>query len=107
MNRYLQVSTTTESESDAKTIANEVVKKRLAACAQVMGPMVSTYWWRDRLEQEEEWLCLMKTTQEYYGRLERAIQEIHPYEEPEIIAVPIVAGSRGYLSWLEQEVGDE
>jgi periplasmic divalent cation tolerance protein len=105
MKGYIQVSTTTENRSDAEKISKEVVKRRLAACAQVMGPIVSTYWWKDVLEEEEEWLCLMKTIEENYGSLERAIQEIHPYEEPEIIAVPIVAGSPGYLNWLKQEVG--
>ena len=107
MKGCVQVSTTTENRSDAETISNEVVKRRLAACAQVMGPIVSTYWWKDRLEKEEEWLCLIKTTEENYDRLERAIREIHPYEEPEIIAVPIVAGSQGYLEWLQKEVRRE
>ena len=79
----------------------------MAACAQVIGSIMSTYWWKDELEEEEEWLCLMKTIEKTYGRLESAIQEIHSYEEPEIIAVPIVAGSRGYLNWLEKEVGDK
>ena len=105
MKGYLQVSTTTESKSAAERISKEVVKRRLAACAQVIGPIMSTYWWKDELEEEEEWLCFMKTVEENYSRLESAIQELHSYDEPEIIAVPIVAGSQGYLNWLEKEMG--
>ena len=105
MTEYIQVYTTTENREDARKSSREVVGKRLAACAQVMGPITSTYWWKDSIEEEEEWLCIMKSTHELYRKLEKAIKGIHPYEEPEIVAVPLVAGSRGYLEWVEKEVG--
>lgn len=104
MSDYYQVATTTETEDDAKKIAATVVEKRLAACAQIVGPISSTYWWKDKIETAGEWLCLMKTRRDRYEALEQAIREIHPYEEPEIIATPIVAGSQGYLGWLNREV---
>lgn len=105
MGAYIQLSTTTATEGDALRISREVVGKRLAACVQVMGPIRSIYWWKDKMEEAEEWLCIMKTREAVYEKLETRIREIHPYEEPEIVAVPIVAGSRGYLEWIDREVG--
>jgi len=104
MTDYIQIFTTTASKEDAKNISREVVQKRLAACTQIIGPITSTYWWKDQVEEEEEWLCIMKTANKLYGELEKLIKGIHPYEEPEIVAVPIISGSQGYLEWLEKEV---
>jgi periplasmic divalent cation tolerance protein len=104
MTEYIQLFTTTEKKDDAQIISKEVVEKRLAACAQVIGPIKSTYWWKEKIEQTEEWLCIMKSRGDLYEELEKAIKSIHPYEVPEIVAVPIVSGSQSYLEWLEQEV---
>lgn len=101
---YIQLFTTTEKKDDAEIIAREAVEKRLAACAQVVGPIKSTYWWREEIEHAEEWLCIMKSRSDLYDELEKAIKSIHPYEVPEIVALPIVSGSRSYLDWLDQEV---
>ena len=103
MSDYIQVSTTTENREDAAKIARAAVEKRLAACAQIMGPISSTYRWKEKIQEEEEWLCLMKTREGLYEGLEKVIRDLHPYEEPEIVAVPIVAGSQGYLDWLGAE----
>lgn len=100
MAEYVQVSTTAGTKKDAERIASALVEKRLAACVQVAGPIASTYWWQGKMETAEEWLCLAKTRCELYGPLEHAIREIHPYDTPEIIAVPIAAGSADYLAWL-------
>ncbi len=104
MTEFIQLFTTTEKKDDAELISREIVKKRLAACAQVVGPIKSTYWWKEKIEQTEEWLCIMKSRRHLYEELEKAIKSIHPYEVPEIVAVPIVSGSQSYLEWLEQEV---
>ena len=101
---YIQVFTTTNKKEDAEKITGEVVEKRLAACAQVMGPITSTYWWGGKIEKEEEWLCIMKSRNDLYDPLERAIKGIHPYDVPEILAVPVVAGNRDYLEWLDREI---
>lgn len=105
MEEYIQVLTTVDKKGDAKKIANEVVGKRLAACAQIVGPVQSTYWWKGAMESSEEWLCLMKTKKTLYGMLEETIKKMHPYEVPEVVAVPIVSGNPDYLKWLEKEVG--
>ena len=102
MPSFIQVFTTVEKREDARKIAEVVVGRRLAACVQVVGPIGSTYWWKGKIEDAEEWLCLMKTRKELYGKLEAAVKSVHPYEEPEIIALPIVEGSEGYLRWIEE-----
>ena len=104
MTEYIQVFTTTDKREDADKIAKEVVERRLAACAQVVGPITSTYWWKDNIQTAEEWLCFMKSRKELYEELENKISGIHPYEVPEILAVPVVAGIRSYLEWLDEEL---
>ncbi|MGD8984759.1 MAG: divalent-cation tolerance protein CutA [Desulfobacteraceae bacterium] len=104
MAEYIQIFTTTEKKDDAEVISREIVEKRLAACAQVLGPITSTYWWKEEIEKTEEWLCIMKSRSDLFKELEEAIKSIHPYEVPEIVAVPIVSGSQSYLEWLEQEI---
>jgi periplasmic divalent cation tolerance protein len=105
MGKYVQVVTTVGTREDADRIARAVVEQRLAACAQVTGPITSTYWWEGAIETGEEWLCVIKSTEAAYPALEEAIRAIHPYEVPEIMAVPVVAGSAAYLAWLEGEIG--
>lgn len=65
-----------------------------------MGPILSTYWWKNNLETAEEWLCIIKSKIELYEELEKSIQQIHPYEVPEILAIPVIVGSKDYLGWL-------
>jgi periplasmic divalent cation tolerance protein len=107
MTEYIQVVTTTERREDAERIARMLVEERLAACVQVSGPITSIYRWRGQIETAQEWRCLAKTRQGLYEAVERAIRRIHPYEVPEIVALPIVAGSAGYLAWVEGETGND
>jgi periplasmic divalent cation tolerance protein len=102
-NEYIQVFTTVEKREDADRIASTVVHTRVAACAQVLGPIRSTYWWKGKVEEAGEWLCMMKTRQDLFPALEKEIKSIHPYEVPEIVALPIVAGSASYLQWIDDE----
>jgi len=104
MSQFLQVYTTVATREDAQAIADAVVEKRLAGCVQIVGPIRSTYWWQGTIERTEEWLCIMKSDQRLYQDLEHAVRAQHPYETPEIIAVPVVAGSQPYLQWLDQEL---
>lgn len=105
MVKYIQVLTTAGTKEDAQKIAQSVVEKRLAGCAQVIGPITSTYWWEGKIETAEEWLCIIKSIQDLYKKLEKAIQQIHPYKVPEILAVPVLEGSQSYLEWLDGEIG--
>jgi periplasmic divalent cation tolerance protein len=104
MTEYVQVLTTAGSEEEAARIAEVLVARRLAACVQVVGPVVSRYRWRGKIEEEREWQCLAKTTRAAYAAVEAAIREVHSYDEPEIVATPIVAGSPGYLAWIDENV---
>ena len=103
MNTYLQVVTTTQNREDANKIARLLVEKRLAACVQLFGPIESIYWWKENLETASEWICYIKTHKNLYDKVEEAIKTIHPYETPEIIALPIVSGSHEYLEWIGHE----
>ncbi len=104
MTEVVAVVTTTEREEDAAAIARMLIEARLAACVQVLGPVTSTYRWQGKIETAREWQCWAKSRGELYDEIERAIRRIHPYDEPEIIAMPIIAGSETYLAWLEQQV---
>jgi len=104
MDEYIQVFTTTEKREQAEKIARALVEKRLAGCVQIVGPVVSTYWWKGKVEIAEEWLCFIKSKKSLFNELEKAIKEVHPYETPEIIAIPIVEGSKNYLEWLKREL---
>ncbi len=104
--RYIQVLTTTATKADAQAVANALIESRLAGCVQVVGPIASTYWWRGEIETTEEWLCVVKSRQDLYAALEKAILEVHPYEVPEILVVPVTGGSTGYLEWLDGELGE-
>jgi periplasmic divalent cation tolerance protein len=104
LENFIQVFTTVGKREDAENIAKVLVEKRLAGCVQIVGPIKSTYWWKNNVETSEEWLCFIKSKKLLYGELEKAIKEIHPYETPEIIAVPIVSGNKDYLEWLNNEL---
>jgi len=105
MTEFLQVSTATDKREDAERISKAIVENRLAACVQITGPITSIYWWKDKMVETEDWLLIMKTRKEVYSRLEQAIKNFHPYEVPEIAAVPIVAGNGDYLDWVGKETG--
>ncbi len=107
MLQFIQVFTTTETEQDAQEIARALVEKRLAGCVQIIGPIKSIYWWKENIETAEEWLCIIKTKKRLFEKLEKSIREIHPYETPEILAIPITQASEDYLNWLDRELKKE
>ena len=87
----------------ARKIANHLVDNTLAACVNILPSVESVYMWQGKREKAQEHLLLIKTTFEAYKPLEKAICEIHPYELPEVIAVPIQDGLTGYLEWIDQQ----
>jgi periplasmic divalent cation tolerance protein len=104
MVEYIQVVTTTADRADAERIARALVEEQLAACVQVVGPIVSVYRWQGRIETAEEWQCWAKTRRDLFSRIEEAINRMHSYEVPEILAIPVMAGGAAYLTWLDKEV---
>lgn len=103
MSDFLQVQAAAGSRDEAERIAAALVDRRLAACVQILGPVRSVYRWQGAVKEDEEWLCLIKTTRDRYRAVEDAIRQNHSYECPEIIATPIEAGSAAYLRWLTEE----
>lgn len=104
---FIQVFTTTEKKEDAERIAKALIDAKLAACVQIMGPIESTYRWKGKIEKSAEWFCFIKSTKNLYPDLESAIKKQHPYEVPEIIAVPVSGGSADYLNWLKGQVKEQ
>jgi periplasmic divalent cation tolerance protein len=103
MASYLQVTTATPSRTEAERLARLAVESRLAAAVHVIGPIHSTYRWRAAVHERQEWLCVARTVEARLQRLAELIAAEHPYEVPEISAVPITHGSPAYLDWIGQE----
>ena len=101
---YVQALTTVGSEEEAERIGAALLERRLAACVQTVGPIVSRYRWRGELERAGEWQLLAKTEASLFPEVEATIRAAHSYEEPEILAIPILAGSAGYLAWISESV---
>ena len=99
---YCIVFNTCPDASSAEKIARELVERRLAACVNFFPGLRSIYIWKDVCETAEEQLLIIKTTSAAYAALEQAILELHPYELPEIIAVPLIAGLPDYLAWINK-----
>jgi periplasmic divalent cation tolerance protein len=98
-----QVTTSVDSQPAAQALALGAVGGRLAACAQVSGPVTSTYWWQGEVQTSQEWTVLFKTTAQQYGALEVYLRQAHPYELPEILATAVVGGAADYLAWVRAE----
>ena len=105
MSERLLVLTTVARADDAERVAEELVGRRLAACVNVLPGVRSIYRWKGGVERDEERLLLVKTRADRFEALRDAILALHPYEAPELIAVPIEAGSATYLRWLDESVG--
>lgn len=101
---YGLVLTTAASRTEAEAIARALVTKRLAACVSLL-PIHSVYTWQGNLEQQDEWQLVIKTDLTLFPALETKIRELHSYDLPEIIALPLSAGSAAYLNWVGQSVG--
>jgi periplasmic divalent cation tolerance protein len=99
----VEVAVTAPDRALAERLAEALVTERLAACVQVGGPVASVYRWRGRVERAEEWVCRAKTTRAALPALERRVRALHPYEVPEMLAIP-VTGDAGYLAWVRAEV---
>lgn len=102
----LVVSTTLPSEAEAQRLAEALVRERLAACGQVVGPMTSWYHWNQAVERAVEWAVHFKTTRACWPSLRDRIRALHPYDVPEIIATGIVAGHEPYLQWVRDNTGN-
>ena len=101
----LVVLVTAPSAEKAAEIGRAVVTGRLAACASVLPGIRSIYWWEGRVQDEPEALLVLKTTRARFEALRDRVLALHPYQVPEVVALPIEAGSAPYLEWIAREVG--
>lgn len=102
--QYILVLCTCPEDVVAARIATTLVEERLAACVNRLSRMTSTYWWEGKVRSETEALLLIKSTRSRYELLERRIRELHPYDVPEIVALPFTAGSERYFEWMGQSL---
>ncbi|MBW1598413.1 divalent-cation tolerance protein CutA [Streptomyces sp. JJ38] len=105
MAELLTVLTTTDSAESARALAAGAVDRRVAACAQIAGPVTSVYRWEGEVRDDPEWQVLFKTTTERYAALETFLAEAHTYDVPEIIATPVRRASAAYARWVAEETG--
>ena len=103
MDEVIIVLTNLPDRETAQRLAQELVSRRLAACVNVLAECTSVYRWKGTIENASEVPVLIKTRAERYGEVEAAIRELHPYELPEIVAVPVVRGLNEYLDWVAGE----
>lgn len=107
MTDRLLVLSTVASAEDAERLARAVVERRLAACVNVVPGVVSFYRWKDAVQKDEERLLVMKTRADRFPALRAAIEELHPYEVPEVLAFSVADGASPYLRWLDASVAEE
>jgi periplasmic divalent cation tolerance protein len=91
---------TSGSEKEAKELARVLVEEKLAACVNILSGVESLYWWKDKIESSREWMLVVKTQRKMANKVVKRVKEIHSYEVPEVIALPIVEGNKDYLRWI-------
>ncbi|MGD6809366.1 MAG: divalent-cation tolerance protein CutA [Candidatus Bathyarchaeia archaeon] len=102
MTSFIMVYVTTSSKAEAEKIAQTLLRERLIACANIVGPVWSHFHWNEKIDSAEEYLMIMKTCADLFSVLEGRVRGLHSYEVPEIVAVPVVDGSKGYLDWMSK-----
>jgi len=101
---FIVVIITTKDTEEAQNIAKALLKRRQAACVNIVPEVDSHFWWQDKLESEKESLLIVKTKESLLPDIIKSVKKMHSYDVPEIIALPIVGGSQEYLDWIDREV---
>lgn len=105
MTDKIVVLSTCGSAREAQRIAKTLLEERVAACVNVLPRIRSFYRWKGKIENSPEWLMVIKSSREHFDGLRTALEKLHSYEVPEIIALPVIEGATNYLNWLEGELG--
>jgi periplasmic divalent cation tolerance protein len=103
---YLVVLCTCPNQETAVQLAQQIVSTRLAACVNILNNIHSVYYWQEVMESAQEYLMVIKTQRRYYDALEQTLLAHHPYQTPEIIALPVERGSPHYLAWIAESLGE-
>ena len=101
---YIIVLMTTSNKKEAENIIHQLLEEHLIACANILDSVSSFFWWKQKIEHENETLVVMKSSKKLFKKLTEKIKELHSYDVPEILALPIVAGSQSYLDWLKNSL---
>ncbi|PVX24218.1 MAG: cytochrome C biogenesis protein CcdA [Candidatus Bathyarchaeum sp.] len=99
---YIIVLMTTSNKQEAKNIVKVLLEERLIACANIVESVSSFFWWKGKIEEEKEVLVFMKSQENLFDKLSKKVQELHGYDVPEILALPITRGSQSYLDWMKK-----
>jgi periplasmic divalent cation tolerance protein len=99
-NDYILVLATTANKAEAEKIAQTLLKERLIACANIINPVTSFFFWSGKIDKAEECLVVMKSRRDLFAELAECLKGLHSYEVPEVLAIPIVEGSAAYLVWM-------
>jgi periplasmic divalent cation tolerance protein len=105
MTEKIVVFSTCGSEQDAIKVARALVEAKVAACVNVLPNVRSVYRWKDAIEEESEWMLIIKSSRSLFAQLQAELRKVHSYEVPEVLAIPVVDGSAEYLGWLDRELG--
>ncbi len=97
---FIIVFITCANKFQAKKIAQALIKAKLAACVNLVNPINSLFWWQGKVDSSKETLLIIKTKKNLFSRLEKLVKSLHTYDVPEIIALPIIKGSKKYLDWI-------
>jgi len=100
---FRMIYITTKNKEEARTIGQELVKNRLAACVNIIETMSSIYWWQGQIQDDQEAILIAKTTEEKAPALIDKVISLHSYEVPCVLALPILSGNQEFLSWIEKE----
>ncbi len=103
MSNYIVIYITTSSISEAKKIGRTLVKDKLVACSNIISPIHSIYSWQGKICNDKEALMMLKTKKKLFKQIVKRVEELHSYDVPEIIAMPIIEGSSKYISWINEE----
>ncbi len=107
MTDKIVVLSTCDSEESAERLARHLVEQRLAACVNILPGARSIYRWKDKTEQADEFLLVIKSRRDLFTALRAEIEKIHTYEVPEVVALPVVDGAEAYLGWLDRELASQ
>jgi len=102
MTKFIEIITTTNSLEEAQGLSDEILRLKLAACSVII-PIESSFWWKNKIEKTSEFQLTLKTVEFNYVEIENYILQNHSYDAPQIISIPILGGSRDYMSWLLKE----
>jgi periplasmic divalent cation tolerance protein len=97
---FIIVIMTAPNKQEAVNIVRALLEEKLIACANILDPVHSLFWWKGKIEEEKEVLVLMKSQEKLFKNLSKRVKELHSYDVPEILALPIVEGSQTYLDWM-------